>query len=75
MISFASMGKDNVTQAIRRAFQESGLSIKKLSLRSNVPYAGAHAFVNGNPDVRLSTLTRIAEALGLELVARPKRKR
>ncbi len=75
MISSDQMAEQKLARAVREAFRRSGLSIKQLSERSKVPYAGAHSFVNGNPDVRLSTLSRLAEGLGLELVARPKRKR
>ena len=75
MILSDHMAEHDLAQAVRDAFRRSGLSIKQLSERSKVPYAGAHAFINGTPDVRISTLMRIAKTLGLELVVRPKRKR
>ena len=75
MIRSNSMAERDVAEDVREVFRRSGFSIKQLSERSKVPYAGAHAFINGNPDVRISTLMRIAKTLGLELVVRPKRKR
>ena len=62
-------------EAVRRAFQKSGISIKRLADSSHTPYSGVHRFINVDADVRTSTLTRLAAALGLELVVRPKRKR
>lgn len=50
------------------------MSIKRLSESSRTPYSGVHRFLNVDADVRTSTLTRLAKALGLELVVRRKRK-
>jgi len=54
-------------QTIRRAFLESGLSIKKLSDMTKLPYSVAHGAVTGSTDPCLSTVERISKVLGLEL--------
>ena len=61
---------------IRAAFRESGMSIKTLSVKAQVPYATVHGFVSGVRDVALSSASKMAETLGLELrpVRRGKRK-
>ena len=74
MIDTANMGKQDPAEAVRRAFRKSGMSIKRLSESSRTPYSGVHRFLNVDADVRTSTLTRLAKALGLELVVRRKRK-
>lgn len=65
---------DNLTDSIRAAFQRSGLSVKKWAETAGVPYASAHAIANGTRDPRVSTLERLARALGLRLVAIERRK-
>ncbi len=57
---------------VRRAFRESGLSIKKLSDRSGVHYSAVHGLLTGNRDVQISTLDKLSKVLGLELVRRKK---
>lgn len=62
----------SMTDVIRRAFRESGLSIKRLSVLSGVPYASCHGLLTGNRDIHISTLERLSKDLGLELVRRKK---
>ena len=52
---------------LRKAYSESGLSLKALSERSGVPYASVHATFTGNRDPQLSTVERLCKVLGLEL--------
>ncbi len=66
---------EDLEKVVRRAFLESGLSIKRLAVRSDVSYAACHRFATRGADVRISTLTRFAEVLGLELVARPRKRK
>lgn len=68
--------KNDLAELIRRRFRTTGWSILQLAKRSDVPYAAAHGFVNGDRDVVLSTAAKMCRALGLELrpVARTKRK-
>lgn len=59
---------------IRKAFRESGMSLKRLSDLSGTRYASVHAFFTADRDPQLSTIQKWCDVLGLEL--RPaKRKR
>ena len=63
-----------MAKLIRRAFRESGLSLKRLSDESGTRYASVHAFFTAERDPQLSTIEKWCGVLGLEL--RPiKRKR
>ncbi len=62
----------SMTDVIRKAFRESGLSIKKLSDRSGVPYSAVHGLLTGNRDVQISTVEKLSRVLGLKLVQRNK---
>lgn len=75
MISLEGMAAQDPAEEVRRKFRTSGMSIKQLAESSGTPYSGVHRFLNLDADVRTSTLRRLAEALGLELMVRPKRKR
>lgn len=66
------MAKKNMKQVIQATFAKSGLSIKKLSEMTKLPYAAAYGAVKGNTDSQLSTIEKICSALGLEL--KPARK-
>lgn len=63
-----------LADSVRAAFQRSGLSVKKWAETAGVPYASAHAFAAGTRDPQVSTLERLARALGLRLVAVERRK-
>ena len=52
---------------IRQAFKASGMTIQRLALRAEVPYASAHGFFTGDADPRLSTVAKLCRVLGLEL--------
>ena len=54
-------------ETIQRAFARSGLSIKKLSEITKLPYSAAYGAVKGTTDPRLSTVQKICTALELEL--------
>lgn len=64
----------SMREIVRQAFRESGLSMKALSDRSGVPYSSVHGMLTAGADVSISTIERVAPVLGLELVAKPKRK-
>lgn len=55
---------------IRRAFERSGWSIKRLSDQSGCAYGHTYSFVKGNADMTLLCASRLAKALGLKLVAK-----
>ncbi len=60
-----------MAEILRRAFRESGMSLKRLSDESGTRYASVHAFFTAERDPQLSTIQRWCDVLGLEL--RPKR--
>ena len=64
--------QSEMAELIRERFRKSGLSIRQLAIRANVPYAAAHGFVSGTRDPLLSTVDRLCKVLGLEL--RPARR-
>ena len=62
---------------IRDAARRSGLSIKAMSDRAAISYAGIYRFLNDESrTMTLRSASRLIEVLGLELkpVARPKRR-
>ena len=60
-------------EILKKAYAESGLSMKALSERSGVPYASVHGTLVGNRDPQLSTVERLSRVLGLDLVKKRKR--
>lgn len=65
---------EDMAELIRRAFRQSGMSLKRLSDLSRTRYASVHAFFTADRDPQLSTIERWCDVLGLELRA-AKRKR
>ena len=63
-----------MAETIRAAFRESGLSMKRLTIEADVPYAATHGFFAGSRDCTLTTAEKWCDVLGLELVQRAKRK-
>lgn len=65
----------NLSDAIREAFRRSGRSIKSVADEAGLHYAMAHGLLRDREaqDVRLSTGSRVAAVLGLEL--RPVRRK
>lgn len=59
----------NIATEIRRRFEASAWSIKRLAETAAVPYSAVHAFVKSGADIRVSTASKLAVALGLRLVA------
>lgn len=64
-----------MAKLIRAAFRKSGLSMKKLSERSGVPYATVHGVIQGYRDPALSSVERMCDVLRLELVARGRKRK
>ena len=52
---------------IRATFRKSGLSIKRLAERAEVPYATCHGTITGVRDPSLSNAGKLCQVLGLEL--------
>ena len=61
------MAKTTMRQVIQRAFVSSGLSIKKLSEMTKLPYSAVYGAVKGTTAPRLTTVDKICKTLGLEL--------
>lgn len=59
--------KNEMADLIQRTFRKSGLSIKRLSVLSGVPYASAYGVVNEGRDPALSTAAKLCRTLRLEL--------
>ncbi len=54
--------------SIKQAFKVSGLSIKRLSVLSGVPYSACHGFLTGDRNLGISSVERLCKVLGLQLV-------
>ena len=64
---------NELADVLRAACRESGLSLKKLSDQSGVPYASLHAFMKGQRDIALGTAARLCKVLRLRLVGDKRR--
>lgn len=59
--------KTDLAQQVRAVFKSSGMSRFELSNRSGVSYSIVHRFIGGDRDVTSTTLSKLADVLGLEL--------
>ena len=66
--------RNGFRNALRRAIEESGLSLLQLSKRAGVAYASIHGFCRNNRDIQLSVASRLGAVVGLELRPTAKRK-
>lgn len=57
----------SIEKQLREAAQDSGLSIRQMSLQASIPYAAVHGFVWYDRGVTLTTAAKLASLLGLEL--------
>ena len=66
------MGKkrNTITEGIRRAIEESGLSRYAIAKASGVSEAALSRFMSGKRGLTTATLDRLADVLELEVVAR-----
>ncbi len=65
---------DSMADILRRAFCESGMSLKRLSDKSGTRYASVHAFFTAERDPQLSTIEKWSRVLELRLVSDKKRR-
>ena len=67
---------NSMAEILRRAFRDSGMSLKRLADESGTRYASVHAFFTAERDPQLSTIEKWSRVLGLELrpAGRPKRR-
>ena len=73
MIGHMSNKKTDLAKQLRVAFRRSGLSRFALARRSGVSYSCVHRFIGGDRDVTATTLSKLADVLGLELRAKKAR--
>ncbi len=67
---------ETISDALRRALIDSGLSAYELARRSGVNVAAVLRFKSGERSLKLESVDRLTEVLGLELrPIRPKRTR
>jgi transcriptional regulator with XRE-family HTH domain len=60
----------NLDQQLRQAIRESGLSLNALGRRAGIDHGRLSRYVRGERDLTLAAVTKLCEALGLQL-ARP----
>ena len=63
----------DLAQQLRQAIARSGFNRKQIADRAGLPYATVFTFVAGENDMRLSSASRIADVVGVEL--KPKRRK
>jgi len=63
-----------ITEGLRRAIRESGLTRYAIAKASGVTEAALSRFMAGKSGLTTGTLDRLAGVLGLEIVARKRRK-
>ena len=66
--------KTDLEMQIRIAIKKSGLSVYRLAKDSGVPQAALCRFVNGKRGITLTTASKLAKTLGLELVLKKKKR-
>jgi plasmid maintenance system antidote protein VapI len=57
---------------LRRAVQDSGLTLYRIAKGSGIAYQVLHRFANGERDLTLETASKLADYFGMRLT-RPKR--
>lgn len=61
-----------VSEALRKAIRDSGLTLYRVAKDARVGYASLHRFMNNERTVSLDVFDRLCDALGMELKpARP----
>ncbi|GAB6167488.1 hypothetical protein JCM19992_34880 [Thermostilla marina] len=64
-----------LSDQIRQAVKQSGLSQYALCKLTGIDKAAMSRFVNGDRGLSLATLDRLADVLGLEVVAQPAKRK
>lgn len=62
----------SLTDQLRKAIHDSGLSLYMVAKATHTPYATIHGFANGHRDIKLETAEKLADLFGMKLTA-PKR--
>ena len=65
----------SLTDQLRKAIDDSGLSLYAVAKATHTPYAVIHGFANGHRDIKLETADKLAELFKMKLTAakRPKK--
>jgi len=63
------MSKKRLTDQVRRAIEKSGVSRYRISQESGVDQAALSRFMAGKTGLTLASLDRLADMLGLDVVA------
>ena len=64
-----------VSETLRRAMNKSGESLYRISKESGISYPTIHGFYNNDRELIQSSIDRLANYLGYELVRRKGRKK
>jgi plasmid maintenance system antidote protein VapI len=65
---------ESMTEALRRAIVESGLSRNAIAAKTGVQYMSIARFLNGKQSLRLDVADKLAAFFDLEVVQREQRK-
>ncbi len=63
-----------LTDQLRQAIKDSGMSLYMVAKLTHTPYAAIHGFANGQRGIKLETAERLAELFRMKLTA-PRRLR
>jgi transcriptional regulator with XRE-family HTH domain len=67
--------KMTITQQLKHAIKQSGLTVYRIGELSGIDKAALSRFLNGKLSLRLLTVDKLADVLGLELKARKRKGR
>jgi ribosome-binding protein aMBF1 (putative translation factor) len=60
---------DSLSEALKRAIQESGRTVYQIAKEAQVSQIMISRFLSGERDIRMATADKLANALGLKLIA------
>jgi hypothetical protein len=59
----------SLTEQLRQAIDESGLSLYVVAKATGAPYAAIHGFAKSGRNIKLETADKLAELFGMKLTA------
>lgn len=62
---------ETMTKTLRKAFANSRMSIRELSIKAETSYSSTHGTIRGTLNPNIPTFERLADVLGLELIETP----
>ena len=57
----------SLTEQLRNAIHNSGLSLYAIGKATCTPYAAIHGFANGHRDIKLKTADKLADLFGMKM--------